>query len=489
MAVLMKSFFTKHDYLRFKQCPRLFAYGLHGQQQKSSNETSYGEFLIQQGQEVGKLARSIFEGPKSKLITDLNFEMALESTRNELKKCSVLFEGAFEYQKFITRPDVLDLNNLVITEIKATTGVKDEHLLDVGFQLYILKNSGISLNKIQIGHLNRNYHLQESLKLDELFVFNDVTKEVFEYQNQLEKELQEMLRLEINPERYLGKHCSSGVGCVFKEDCWKDLGDDTILNLRRDVSGKKYELHRAGVKKIKDIPEYVKLTKFQSLQKEAEILDSPVIDTLFVNEALNGIEFPLFFLDFETISFGVPKYQGTTPFQQVPFQASIHEWKKPKASLRHYSFLQENASDPRSGLIRFLIQNLGDVGTIVAYHASFEISRMYELIRVCPDKEEEIVKLINRVWDLEKIFEKGYVHKDFKGSTSIKKIIEVLCPELSYDDLNIQNGAVASVLYNRLIDPTTEKKERIKIKNDLEAYCERDTYSMYAILKKILEQT
>lgn len=491
MAVKMSRYFTKQDFLRFKICPRLFAYEWHGYARQESKTSEHAEFLIKQGREVGSLARELFKGPNSFYVSNWDIQSAKELTQKLFLISDTLFEGLFLYKQLVTRPDIYHVKNKSLIEVKSTTGISNEHIYDLAFQVWVLAKNSLKLNEIKICHLNRNYVFNKTLNLAQLFTFTDVKKEVLGVQEEVRVDVDSMMNIANSkqlPKKVIGKCCEANGGCPFKKDCWGETYNKSIFNLRRDISGKKFELHNSGISDLKDIPDFVKLTPFQQLQKEAERLNGPVINQNAISESINGLEFPIYFLDFETFSLAIPPFEGCSPYLQIPFQVSIHEWRTPKSVLRHHSYLHDKDTDPRKSVLEFLLNKLGRVGTIVSYHASFEIGRLYELIKVFPEFESDIISLIDRVWDLEKIFEKGmYVHPDFKGSTSIKKVLPALNPGIGYDDLEVQNGAAASIAYLKMISKETSEFEKHRIYKNLEDYCKKDTFALYAIFKKIQE--
>lgn len=461
-------FLTKYDYIQYKLCPRRFAYNWFTSSETKNVLNPIKDFLTKQGQEVGLLAQELFNG------TD-----------------GIAFEMPISTSDLHTRPDVLNLVAHELIEIKSTTEIKDEHLLDVAFQKYVCDKAGVQIDQVKIGTLNKQYVLDGELNLHDLFCVTNVTEKIapilLEIENDILK-MEEIIKTNTLPDRIISRHCNIDSSCPYKNECWAEALDHTILDLRRDVSGKKFELHQSGIHFIKDTPNYVQLTKFQALQKDADTHHCAIIDHHAISEAMREIIYPLFFLDFESFIQALPPFQKTSPYEQIPFQASVHRKRGRNLKLKHFSFLHDDRSDPRPALAKFLIETLEEFGTIVAYHASFEKARIYELIKSAPQYEEKLLALIDRIWDLEEIFDKGmYIHPAFRGSTSIKKVLPVICPELSYDDLSINNGQLAFIQYLKMISPELPKEEKEKIKNDLEVYCKQDTYAMYAIYKKISE--
>lgn len=465
---IMKKHITKYDYIDSIPCLRRFAYNWFASSGTENGPNPVKDFLTRQGQVVGVLAQQLFRG-----IAGISFEQTITC------------------ENLITRPDVLDLKKCELIEIKSTTETKEEHLLDVGFQKFVCDKAQVKIDKVKIGHINKHYERSGDVDVKELFQIEDVTDQVLLLLPLIDKNLRLMNTILAEgalPPQTIGPHCFSSEGCPFKKECWGEAIDDSILTLRRDQKGKRFELHANSVRSLKDIPDFVTLTKFQTLQKEAETHNCAIIDHRAITEAIHEITYPAFFLDFETFLTAIPLYPKTTSYQQIPFQASVHQQKKRGGKLKHFSFLHTEATDPRISLAQFLVETLGEYGSIIVYHGSFEKGRIYELIKLAPHFEQELLALIDRIWDLEEVFDKGmYVHPKFAGSTSIKKVLPVLCPELSYDELEINNGQLAFIKYLEMISPDTSKEEKEKIKTNLEAYCTQDTYAMYAILKKLLE--
>jgi len=488
----MKKPITKSIYLDGKRCPRLLAYKLMGQSLGEYSGNDFKDFLAKQGKCLGLQAQELFKGQFCVTVSEKYIPLAVIETQKTLLKAEILFEGAFESDGLVTRPDILDLRRNDLIEVKSTTEINEEHILDVAFQKLVLSKVAPQIKSFKLAHINKQYVFDAALNIANFFTITDVTEVVAEKISKMERELEDIRRLienNIFPPREIGQHCIGETECPYKIVCWGDYAEDTIFNLRRDISGKKYLLHKEGIRSLNNIPESVTLTKYQALQREAEIQNCPIINQFLITEALHEVTYPIFFLDFKSFCEAIPRYPKTSPYQQISFQASLHVLGGLKQKLRHYSFLHTEDSDPRKSLACFLLDVLGEQGSIITYHASFEVGRLFELIKVIPSKEAEILALIERIWDLEMIFDKGlYAHKDFKGSTSIKKVLSVLCPELSYDDLEITNGALASIQYLKMISPNITKEEKLQIKTNLELYCKQDSYAMYAIFKKLIKE-
>ena len=400
-----------------------------------------------------------------------------------------LFSNSAKQQTFISnniqiRTDVLDEN---LTEIKSSTSVTDENLLDLAIQAQILSELNINVKKYQVAYVNKDYVRGVTINPKKFVKIDDVTKEVsalLPEVKQLIEKCRKTLALKTAPLKSCGKHC---LECPFVNHCSPELLEYSIFYLRRG-GDKIDELFQSGIKHLKDIPSFTKLSAFQKLQVDAELNDVDIIDKEKIKKILKTLKYPIWYLDFEAAPILVPEYKGCSPYEQITFQLSIHVQKSPDAKLEHLEFLRAKNTDPRYDLALFLNKNVGDAGSIVVYHASYEKARLLELAKRYLKFSYKLNSIADRLWDLETIFSKGhYLSTEFKGSTSIKKVLPVLVPALSYKDLPISNGADAFISYLQMIEDKTTSGKKREIYNSLLKYCEMDTYAMYAIVEALRE--
>ena len=193
----------------------------------------------------------------------------------------------------------------------------------------------------------------------------------------------------------------------------------------------------------------------------------------------------MYYLDFETINPGIPKYQGTRPYQQVLFQYSLHINQTEDSELQHKEYLADTNKDPRTGFIEQLISECGDSGDILVYNVGFERGRLNELIEQFPDYNDPLQAIIERLKDLMIPFQnKWYYTPEMKGSYSIKYVLPALAPELSYNDLNINDGGTASSTFQSMMNGSF-KGDELSTRKDLLEYCKLDTYAMVKIIEKL----
>ena len=229
----------------------------------------------------------------------------------------------------------------------------------------------------------------------------------------------------------------------------------------------------------------------QRLQVEGQIHGQSFIDEEQLQEFSQNFQFPLYFFDFETIFTGLPVLDGTRPYQQVPFQYSLHILSE-DGTMEHREFLASapdfnttNATDPRQQLIQQLRNDIGPTGSIVAYNASFEISVLNGLAAAFPADAEFIFELNQRFVDLLVPFQSGWYYlPDMGASASIKSVLPAIAPEFSYEDLVIGNGGDASTIFHSMITGDFVGDEA-ETRRHLLAYCERDTLGMVIVWKEV----
>jgi hypothetical protein len=245
------------------------------------------------------------------------------------------------------------------------------------------------------------------------------------------------------------------------------------------------ELLKQGVTSIHDIPAGIRLNGKQQIQRDCVIYERPHVDRAGIKSFLSGMEYPLYFMDFETFMTAVPLYNGTSPYQQIPFQFSVHAVDSPGAEPRHHSFLWNSPEDPRPAFIKSLVDCIGPKGSVLVYYQPFEKGRLEELKTAFPEYSGRVENILGRIIDLITPFQNfHYYHPDQCGTASLKYVMSALTG-LKYSDLEIQEGGTASLRYMQMVFGGLSQNEVSKICRDLEAYCGQDTGGMIDILNKL----
>jgi len=312
----------------------------------------------------------------------------------------------------------------------------------------------------------------------------NVTKEVSGLSREIEPQLEDMfatIRRKQEPEIKIGPHCSNPYTCPLTEKCWGFLPPDSVFNLY--YGGKKcWRLLQEGVVNLKDIPEDVDLTERQTIQRTVALTGQPHIDAKALTRFLKRLKYPVSYLDFETFNTAIPLFDGLKPYQQVPFQFSLHRVAAQGAKPEHHSFLADGKVDPRPDFLNRLRDGIADKGSVVVYNRTFESSVLNNLSAAFPEHAGWIEKVKRRFVDLLKPFQNFiYYHPNQQGSASIKSVLPVLTGH-SYANLEIKEGGQASMEFLRVHFGDVPETERLKVRAQLERYCGQDTEGMIWIV-------
>ena len=478
---------SKSKYINGLQCLKLLWVSINDAARLPAYDAAT-QHVFDQGHIIGELAQQLYPGGIR--LEQENIGANLKETTASLKLSKPLFEAGFSGNRLYCRVDILNPSvgeSWDIVEVKSTNDVKDEQLYDVAFQRHCCQLNGVKINQCHIMHLNREYVKQGDVDPRQLFVTEDVTDRLAEFSDGLETRIAEMLAVidsDECPETAIGRHCNDPYSCLLQEQCWKHLPEHNVMTL---YSGKKLgeDLMAQDILDISNIPEDIKLNDKQQIQKDCVICGQPHIDTDEIKSFLKSLKYPLYFMDFETFATAMPIYDGTSPYQNIPFQFSLHVITKPGAMVEHYEFLAEGKDDPRPAFLAQLKQDIGPKGSILVYYAAFEKSRLKELAGAFPEYQEWVDSINERIVDLNVPFRDfSYYHPQQMGSASLKQVLPALT-DLSYKDLEIGEGTTASLKFMEAAFGNISELERQKIRTDLLTYCGQDTGGMIDILKKL----
>lgn len=489
---------SKSTYVRGCKCLKSLYFYKHHYDLKAEVSDAQ-QAVFDQGHEIGKLAQSLFPGGTDCSVEPAwDYAAATAGTEKALSnKATVLYEGAFMYNNVFAALDILVIkrNGWYVYEVKSTTSVKEYHYTDASIQWYILKALGFPVKAMHIIHLNGNYERKKEIDPQRLFTIVDITANVVAEQVNIYERLPVMfntLKAETIPNIQIGPQCGMYYGCDFEHVCWKSIHEQTfpVTEISRINQDKLWKLIESGVYCQTQIPDDFKLSPNQHMQVVAnKTQTSPLPDTDAIADFLYDITFPIGFLDFETFSTAIPLFYNTRPYQQVPFQFSIHILDA-EMQLKHYAYLGDGKSDPREALIVQMIEILKNTRSILCYNMNFESKRIQELAAAFPAYAKALWEIEDKLIDLIVPFRNRYVyHHKMNGSASIKQVLPALVPELNYDDLEIKEGGTASQQYLNLYNETDEAVVD-QIRTGLLAYCEMDTYAMvvlYRYLKQLAE--
>ncbi len=438
------------------------------------------------GTKVGLLAQRLFPGGIEVPYEGMSFPAQLARTRELIDRgAPVIYEASFSFSAIFVKVDILvrDGDAWQIHEVKMGTGVKPVNLDDVAIQHYVLNGCGLKISADYLVHIDTDYVRQGELDVTRLFKSADITAKVMARQQGLPeavRECRQVLGAAREPATAIGPHCHTPWDCDFIPYCWRDIPENSVFDLR-GTGADKFALYRQGLLRFHELP-LDQLNARQRQQVEATLTRKDVIDTEKLREFLDSLWFPLCCLDFETSNDPVPLFDGTRPYQQVPFQFSIHLRKTRGAKLEHHEFLAPPASDPRRRLAEGLLAVIPEDACILVYNQSFEKGVIGRLAEQFADIEVDLLKRAENIRDLMEPFRQRHIYCwQFNGSYSIKEVLPVLAPELSYGDLDVADGQAAMRAY-RMLKEASDPAEQDRLRQALLAYCRQDTLAMVRIL-------
>jgi len=492
---------SKSSFIKGLQCEKhLFLYKYHYNEMDEFSEMQ--KAIFQRGTNVGVLAQKLFPG--GTVATEGSppaYKKGLKKTSELIKKDGkIIYEAAFQFNEVLSIADILvkEKNGSSrrseaetgwnIYEVKSSTSISETYLNDAALQYYVISNSGIVINDFSIIHINNQYIRKGELDINELFKIESVIDSILPMQNFIEENVERLKKVISQREMPgidIAEHCHIPYTCSFFNYCRKHIPEDSIFDFSGMHLKKKYELYRDGIIKLDDVPDDYSLNKNNGIQLDVYKSGKPLINKDAIENFLSDSNYPLFFMDFETFQPAVPLYDNSKPYQQIPFQYSIHLKDKKDGELKHFEFLAEPGEDPRVKFIEGLLNDIKGDGDIVVYNKSFEITRLKEIARDFPEFSDEIEKLILRIRDLMIPFQRKYYYApEMKGSYPIKAVLPSLVPELSYDELEINEGGLASITYESL-QTETDMIIIAETREQLLEYCKLDTLAMVRILEKL----
>lgn len=471
---------SKTDFIQFLNCARSLWLRKHAPDEYPEAEFSaFLQKLVKDGYLVESYVRDLFQ------------------TRDGSSR--YIFQAEFQHHSgLFARADVLELGSdgrTHLYEVKSSTSVKTDaahnHVKDACFQMIVAERAGQKIDNVSIIHLNSQYVRQGNVRPDELLTMADVTVQARAMRSETEAEIEAALALlsagEINRsscscrEKSRANHCDAFA--IFNSD----VPERSIYSLPRLTEKKRMELLGLGVLDLHDLPADYSLSPPQRAVVEAVRSGVPVVDVEAISAFIGALKYPLYFFDYETYASAIPVMDGISPYEHLPVQYSLHVMGE-SGDLHHLDYLAESARLPLE-LVETLRRHVGNVGSFVSWHAPFEKSRNRELAARYPDHAEFLDGLNDRMVDLEDLFKTAYVDARFNGYTSIKKVLPVIAPELSYAELEVQDGTGAMEAWARLVDAGTPEDERARIASALRRYCELDTLAMveiYRFLQRVI---
>lgn len=474
---------TKSRYLDGLQCGKLMWTKLHARETVPAGEPWHARLALI-GRQLDDLAKRLWEGAVE-IPPFRDPAERVSATEKLLAKRVPLFGATFQVDGRQCRVDVLEPapgGAWELGEIKGGTRIRNTTIQDLAFQRECLLLAGLRIDRIWVMHPDNQYVRGEHLHVHELFRRDDVTERVLRVAPYVGKTVANLRAIAagINPDTPIGPHCHDPHACRLIPVCWAGLPPDNVTELHQAGRGA-FAFLDEGIFRIRDLPDQ-RLGPSQRIQKQAVVTGRVQIDEDAVRRWLDRLAWPLCFLDFETMAPAVPPFAGTRPYQQVPFQYSLHVQDRPGAPLRHFEYLHEAAGDPRPDLAADLADRVPGAGSVVAWNVDGERLVLNDLAAVAPDRARVLANLAGRLVDLaEPWLSFAVYHPGQHGSTSLKAVLPTVT-DLGYDDLVVASGVAATHAYEAVMASVASPDERTAVFRDLRRYCERDTLALAALL-------
>lgn len=495
---------SKSKYCSFWQCPKMAWLNKYKPEEKTVDPSLENRFIA--GNEVGDLAMGLFgdfvevtayndgQLDLSKMITDTVLEME--------KGTNVICEASFSYKGLYCAVDLLrkENNGWAIYEVKSSTNNKDKqekkpvYIADISYQKYVLEHCGVNVVGTYIVSINNQYVFDGTIDLNELFYVLDVSEEVSNEIKNVERNISladSILNNDIEPDFDLDCRCKDPYECQYWKYCSREVPSPSVFDLYRMPFKEKISFYHDGLIEYNNLILCDKIkNKKQIRQMEYTLSDKGTyIDVDNIREFLATLSYPLYFLDFETMQPIIPIFPGTKPYQQIPFQYSLHYIEHEGGELKHKEFLAVSGEDPRRGIAEALVRDIPKNVCITAYNMGFERGRIRELAATFPDLEEHLLNIESNIRDLLAPFQSGYYYnRAMGGSFSIKSVLPAIFPddpELDYHNLEgVHNGSEAMSIFPLIKDMAPE--EQTVARNNLLKYCKLDTYAMVKVWEELV---
>lgn len=479
---------SKSKIIAGRQCERRIWLEVHRPDLREFSDAQTAR--LEQGTAFGELARQLL-GPGELVDCGFDVAAAVDQTNALLgaaKPPRHIFEAALSHENVVVRVDALRRvgKAFELIEVKSSTRVKDYFLDDCAVQTWVARGAGIAPRRTQLALVDREFVYSNEGDYTGLLTLEDVTATIEDRLAEVPRWVRRFRRVLRNGEPAIatGAHCSTPYDCPFIDHCqqFAEAGPEFPLTLLPNGGALVQSLSDAGYSDLRQVPED-EVSRDQHLRMLRATRSGKAITEPALPRILAALPYPRCYLDFEAIQFIVPRWLGTRPFDQIPFQWSCHI-EKADGVVEARSFLDVSGDDPRRGFAESLLKACGKRGPILVYNRSFESMCLSALAKQFPDLSNALVAIRERLVDLLPLMRQHYYHPDMRGSWSLKAVLPTVAPSLNYGDLgDVADGVAAQSAYLEAIHPGTAPTRRRELKAALTRYCERDTWGLVEIVR------
>ncbi len=482
---------SKSKITSFEQCPKRLWLQTHRAELAELDAGAEARFAA--GHEVGDAACALCPGGVM-IEAEPDLAAALQRTQDLISASAQapLFEATFAHDGVLVRVDIMEPDGLGgwhVAEVKSSTSRKDYHVADLATQLWVLREAGVQVSSAAIRHLNNQFFLTEEGSYHGAFLDTpslEDAKPLALKRPKLIAEIRSVLG-SAEPARDPGDHCHDPFPCEFVAYCSRDLETarypvSSLPRTGRQLAAKWAE---HGIVELEDVPPGSFTNAVHARIHEATLSGIPYHDVEGARRIIGDWAYPRSYLDFETIAFALPRWLGTKPWEQVPFQFSAHIEDR-AGQITHREFLSLDGKDPRRACAEALVAQIPEDGTVIAYNAAFERTCILRLAERFSDLAEDLKAIAARIVDLLPVTREHWYHRDQGGSWSIKAVIPTIPTASTYDELDVGDGSAAQMAYLEAINPGTWPERRQHLEQGLKAYCAKDTFAMIEVLRHLV---
>lgn len=480
---------SKGKIIEFRQCPKRLWLSTHHPERATNSDAA--EAALASGHTLGETARRLY-GPGDLIFDEASpdFPGAISRTETVSQAAAgVLFEAAYRADDTLVLADVVRLAQKVadVIEVKSSTSVKDYHIEDAATQVHVMQRAGQPVRSVRIAHVNKEFVYPGDGQYDGLLTEVDITDDVAALAGEVPQWIgaAQAVLTGSEPDIQTGRQCTKPFECPFLDYCNPPGSTEyPVENLPGIGVRKLRELREVGIREARDIPPAMIDSPRMERAYQAVVTGAAQIDRAQA-QVLRDLPYPRHYLDFETISFAVPAWAGTRPYQVFPFQWSIHVEMAP-GELQHHGFLDLSGDCPARACMTALIERLATPGPVLVY-TGYEKSVLTEMSRFLPDLSDHLMAIVARLVDLHPIAKATYYHRDMQGSWSIKAVLPTIPGAPRYDALaEVHDGLQAQSAYLEAIHPHTSADRRKEIHANLANYCRLDTLAMVVLADHLM---
>jgi hypothetical protein len=486
-------FLSKSRFIKGMQCHKALWFQTHRPDLKIETPPDI-QAIFDTGHEIGNLAQQLYPGGVEIPFDGVPLYEQIEQTRKLIESgTDTIYEAAFSHDNIFCKADILQrtANGWKLGEVKSATRAKDVYINDAAVQYHVITGCGLTISSIGLVLIDTSYVKNGQIEPHKLFKWVDVTDEVLLRQESIKIEAESQRAMLCGPEPAIdiGPHCSKPYECDYVHHCWKHIPTPSVFDFVDLGKPDPFKLYQQGIIRMEDVPP-TSLKWRQQLQLDGVLYKNEIVDKNAVQDFLDELWYPLAYLDFETTYMTpIPLFEGTCPYQQIPFQFSLHWQNEPEGELFHFEFLAPADVDPRESFLKALLGVMPENACVLAWNSAFESKIMEWLGSSFPKHRETLNSIIVNMIDLMSPYRsKNIYHWQFNGSYSLKAVLPALVPELTYNSLAINNGSMASEAWlNMRNSDDNEEKERLR--QGLLEYCHLDTLAMVKILERMKVMT